>query len=77
MSDENVKREENEVVEEVRKEEKILILNMPTGEKGIDEEDTKTEEATSKNTILKQMESKMDLILAYQEALMEWQEGNR
>ena len=50
---------------------KEMILDLPEGERGITEEETETKEQQIKNTMLAQMDSKLDLILAYQEAALE------
>lgn len=63
---------ENIIIEEDTKTEvHEMILDMPEGEKGITEEETETKEQQIKNTMLAQMDSKLDLILAYQEAALE------
>lgn len=63
---------ENIIIEEDTKTEvHEMILDMPEGERGITEEETETKEQQIKNTMLAQMDSKLDLILAYQEAALE------
>lgn len=54
-----------------RKTTKEMTLDLPEGERGITEEETETKEQQIKNTMLAQMDSKLDLILAYQEAALE------
>ena len=48
-----------------------MILDMPEGEKGIEEKTTTEAQNATNNTLLAQMDSKLDLILAYQEATLE------
>lgn len=62
---------EIKIEEDTKTETKEMILNIPEGERGITEEETGTEEQQIKNTMLAQMDSKLDLILAYQEAALE------
>ena len=63
---------ENIIIEEDTKTEvHEMILDMPEGEKGIEEENTTETQNVTKNTLLAQMDSKLDLILAYQEATLE------
>lgn len=59
------------IEEDTKTETKEMILDLPEGERGITEEETETEEQQIKNTMLAQMDSKLDLILAYQEAALE------
>ena len=59
------------IEEDTKKETKEMILDLPEGERGITEEETETKEQQIKNTMLAQMASKLDLILAYQEAALE------
>lgn len=63
---------ENIIIEEDTKTEAHeMILDLSEGERGITEEETETKEQQIKNTMLAQMDSKLDLILAYQEAALE------
>lgn len=63
---------ENIIIEEDTKTEAHeMILDMPEGEKGIEEKATKEAQNATNNTLLAQMDSKLDLILAYQEATLE------
>ena len=63
---------ENIIIEEDTKTEvHEMILDMPEGEKGIEEENTTETQNVTKNTLLAQMDSKLDLILAYQDATLE------
>ena len=63
---------ENIIIEEDTKTEvHEMILDTPEGEKGIKEENTAETQSATKNTLLAQMDSKLDLILAYQEATLE------
>ena len=63
---------ENIIIEEDTKTEvHEMLLDIPEGEKGIEEGNTEETEKTTKNTLLAQMDSKLDLILAYQEAALE------
>jgi hypothetical protein len=63
---------ENIIIEEDTKTEAHeMILDMPEGKKGIEEENTTETQNATKNTLLAQMDSKLDLILAYQEATLE------
>ena len=63
---------ENIIIEEDTKTEVYeMILDMPEGEKGIEEENTTETQNVTKNTLLARMDSKLDLILAYQEATLE------
>lgn len=63
---------ENIIIEEDTKTEvHEMILDMTEGEKGIEEENTTETQNVTKNTLLAQMDSKLDLILAYQEATLE------
>lgn len=63
---------ENIIIEEDTKTEvHEMILDMSEGEKGIEEENTTETQNVTKNTLLAQMDSKLDLILAYQEATLE------
>ena len=48
-----------------------MILDTPEGKKGIREENAEETQNATKNTLLAQMDSKLDLILAYQEATLE------
>ena len=57
------------IEEDTKTETKEMILDLPEGERGITEEETKEQQI--KNTMLAQMDSKLDLILAYQEAALE------
>lgn len=59
------------IEEDTKTETKEMILDMPEGERGITEEETGTKEQQIKNTMFAQMDSKLDLILAYQEAALE------
>lgn len=59
------------IEEDTKTETKEKILDLPEGERGITEEETETKEQQIKNTMLAQMDSKLDLILAYQEAALE------
>lgn len=59
------------IEEDTKTETKEMILDLPEGERGITEEETETKEQKIKNTMLAQMDSKLDLILAYQEAALE------
>ena len=59
------------IEEDTKTETKEMILDLPEGERGITEEETETQEQQIKNTMLAQMDSKLDLILAYQEAALE------
>ena len=59
------------IEEDTKTETKEMILDLPEGERGITEEETETKEQEIKNTMLAQMDSKLDLILAYQEAALE------
>lgn len=59
------------IEEDTKTETKEMILDLPGGERGITEEETETKEQQIKNTMLAQMDSKLDLILAYQEAALE------
>lgn len=59
------------IEEDTKTETKEMILDLPEGEMGITEEETETKEQQIKNTMLAQMDSKLDLILAYQEAALE------
>ena len=59
------------IEEDTKTETKEMILDLPEGESGITEEETETKEQQIKNTMLAQMDSKLDLILAYQEAALE------
>lgn len=59
------------IEEDTKTETKEMILDLPEGERGITEEETETKEHQIKNTMLAQMDSKLDLILAYQEAALE------
>lgn len=59
------------IEEDTKTETKETILDLPEGERGITEEETETKEQQIKNTMLAQMDSKLDLILAYQEAALE------
>lgn len=59
------------IEEDTKTETKEMILDLPEGEKGITEEETETKEQQIKNTMFAQMDSKLDLILAYQEAALE------
>lgn len=63
---------ENIIIEEDTKTEAHeMILDISEGEKGIEEENTTEAQNATKNTLLAQMDSKLDLILAYQEATLE------
>ena len=57
--------------EDTKTEVQEMILDKPEGEKGIEEENTTETQNVTKNTLLAQMDSKLDLILAYQEATLE------
>lgn len=59
------------IEEDTKTETKEMTLDLPEGERGITEEETETKEQQIKNTMLAQMDSKLDLILAYQEAALE------
>lgn len=59
------------IEEDTKTETKEMILDLPEGERGITEEETERKEQQIKNTMLAQMDSKLDLILAYQEAALE------
>lgn len=59
------------IEEDTKTETKEMILDLPEGERGITEEETETKKQQIKNTMLAQMDSKLDLILAYQEAALE------
>lgn len=59
------------IEEDTKTETKEMILDLPEGERGITEEEPETKEQQIKNTMLAQMDSKLDLILAYQEAALE------
>lgn len=59
------------IEEDTKTETKEMPLDLPEGERGITEEETETKEQQIKNTMLAQMDSKLDLILAYQEAALE------
>ena len=59
------------IEEDTKTETKEMILDLAEGERGITEEETETKEQQIKNTMLAQMDSKLDLILAYQEATLE------
>lgn len=59
------------IEEDTKTETKEMILDLPEGERGITEEETEKKEQQIKNTMLAQMDSKLDLILAYQEAALE------
>lgn len=59
------------IEEDTKTETKEMILDLPEGERGITEEETETKEQQIKNTMFAQMDSKLDLILAYQEAALE------
>ena len=59
------------IEEDTKTETKEMILDLPEGERGITEEETETKEQQIKNTMLAQMDSKLDLIFAYQEAALE------
>lgn len=59
------------IEEDTKTETKEMILDLPEGERGITEEETEIKEQEIKNTMLAQMDSKLDLILAYQEAALE------
>lgn len=63
---------ENIIIEEdTKKVVHEMVLDMPEGKKGIKEEYTAETQKSTKNTLLAQMDSKLDLILAYQEAALE------
>ncbi len=63
---------ENIIIEEDTKTEvHEMILDTPEGKKGIREENAEETQNATKNTLLAQMDSKLDLILAYQEAALE------
>lgn len=59
------------IEEDTKTETKEMTLDLPEGERGITEEETETKEQQIKNTMLAQTDSKLDLILAYQEAALE------
>lgn len=59
------------IEEDTKTETKEMTLDLPEGKRGITEEETETKEQQIKNTMLAQMDSKLDLILAYQEAALE------
>lgn len=59
------------IEEDTKTETKEMILELPEGERGIEEKETDTTQQEIKNTMLAQMDSKLDLILAYQEAALE------
>lgn len=59
------------IEEDTKTETKEMTLDLPEGERGITEEETETKKQQIKNTMLAQMDSKLDLILAYQEAALE------
>lgn len=59
------------IEEDTKTETKEMVLDIQEGERGITEEETGTKEQQTKNTMLAQMDSKLDLILAYQEAALE------
>lgn len=59
------------IEEDTKTETKEMILELPEGERGITEKETDTTQQEIKNTMLAQMDSKLDLILAYQEAALE------
>ena len=59
------------IEEDTKMETREMFLDLPEGKKGITEENTETQEQQTKNTMLAQMDSKLDLILAYQEAALE------
>lgn len=59
------------IEEDTKTETKEMTLDLPEGERGNTEEETETKEQQIKNTMLAQMDSKLDLILAYQEAALE------
>ena len=59
------------IEEDTKTETKEMVLDIQEGERGITEEETGTKEQQIKNTRLAQMDSKLDLILAYQEAALE------
>ena len=59
------------IEEDTKTETKEMVLDIQEGERGITEEETGTKEQQIKNTMLAQMDSKLDLILAYQEAALE------
>lgn len=59
------------IEEDTKTETKEMILELPEGERGIAENETDTTQQEIKNTMLAQMDSKLDLILAYQEAALE------
>lgn len=63
---------ENIIIEEDTKAEaQEMKLELPEGEKGITEDETENTTKQTGNTLLAQMDSKLDLILAYQEAALE------
>lgn len=63
---------ENIIIEEDTKTEvHEMILDTPEGKKGIREENAEETQNATKNTLLAQIDSKLDLILAYQEATLE------
>ena len=59
------------IEEDIKTETKEMLLDIPEGERGITEEEIGMKEQQTKNTMLAQMDSKLDLILAYQEAALE------
>lgn len=59
------------IEEDTKTETKEMNLELPEGERGIAEKETDTTQQEIKNTMLAQMDSKLDLILAYQEAALE------
>ena len=59
------------IEEDTKTETKEMILDLPEGEEGIREDATEEKTEQVKNTLLAQMDSKLDLILAYQEAALE------
>ena len=59
------------VEEDTKTETQEMILNLPEGEKGDTEKETENTTKQTGNTLLAQMDSKLDLILAYQEAALE------
>nr|DAN85686.1 MAG TPA: hypothetical protein [Caudoviricetes sp.] len=59
------------IEEDTKTETKEMILELPEGKRGIEEKETGTTQQEIKNTMLAQMDSKLDLILAYQEAALE------
>lgn len=63
---------ENIIIEEDTKTETHeMILDTPEGKKGIREENAAETQNVTKNTLLAQMDSKLDLIIAYQETTLE------